>query len=106
MLSGATVVSILLRDGVITVGWAGDCRAVLCCDGMAVDLTNDHSLDSLRERERAISEGGTIEDGRLCGFLAVARAVGGVELNTRRKVMQWCEPLCCTDPIPEHYLPP
>mmetsp|Transcript_3130 Transcript_3130/g.7399 ORF Transcript_3130/g.7399 Transcript_3130/m.7399 type:complete len:483 (+) Transcript_3130:174-1622(+) len=86
MLSGATVVAMLLQGERFTVGWAGDCRAVLCRDGQAIALTQDHSLDVARERDRVASEGGTIENGRLCGCLSVARALGGVERATRCKL--------------------
>ena len=75
---GATALVALLRDESLHLAWLGDCRAVLCRGGEAVELTSDHVLSGgedspgARERVRVLSEGGTIEGGRLGGFLTAA----------------------------------
>ena len=79
MCSGTTAVAaLLLRSGAMAVGWLGDCRAVLCADGGAVALTDDHRLDCSDERARITLEGGTVEQGRLSyeDLLASAKQSG------------------------------
>ena len=52
----------------------------------AIELTHDHVLsgiaDGCDERARVLREGGTIEGGRLSGFLEVARAFGDLDQLT------------------------
>ena len=49
----------------------GDCRAVLCRAGKPEVLTCEHSVTLESERRRVLREGGTVEAGRLSGFLQV-----------------------------------
>ena len=89
---GSTALVALLRADSLHLAWLGDCRAVLCRGGKAVDLTVDHSLaegaagaggaEEGTERARVLREGGQIEAGRLSGFLEVARAFGDVDYLT------------------------
>ena len=89
---GSTALVALLRADSLHLAWLGDCRAVLCRGGKAVDLTVDHSLaegaagaggaGEGTERARVLREGGQIEAGRLSGFLEVARAFGDVDYLT------------------------
>lgn len=84
-LCGATALVALLREGSVHLAWLGDCRAVLCRGGEAVDLTRDHVLSGgagCSERARVLAEGGEIEGGRLSGFLEVARAFGDLDPAT------------------------
>lgn len=56
---------------------AGDSRAVLSRSGKAIELTRDHKPLEPMERQRIELCGGFVcSDGRLCGELAVARAIG------------------------------
>lgn len=57
---------------------AGDCRAVLCRRGQAVELSTDHdTVDNKGEIMRIKSAGGTItSDGYVNGQVTVARAIG------------------------------
>lgn len=90
-LCGATALTALLRDGSLHLAWLGDCRAVLCRGGEAVELTSDHVLSGgadspgARERARVLGEGGSIEGGRLSGFLECSRAFGDLDRRTGRK---------------------
>lgn len=56
---------------------AGDCRAVLCRKGIAIDMSEDHKPINLQEKRRVEESGGFIDsDGYLNGFLSVSRALG------------------------------
>ena len=72
---GSTALVALLRADSLHLAWLGDCRAVLCRGGKALDLTADHSLaegaagaagaEEGTERARVLREGGRIEAGRV-----------------------------------------
>ena len=58
-LCGTTAVVALLREGSVHLAWLGDCRAVLCRGGEAIDLTRDHVLSGTAgssERARVLAE--------------------------------------------------
>ncbi|CAI7906198.1 unnamed protein product [Closterium sp. NIES-53] len=66
---------------------AGDCRAVLCRRGQAVELSRDHRAACQHERARVERAGGWVVDDYLNDQLAVTRALGDwhIEgLKTRR----------------------
>ena len=63
--SGACCTCVLISGNMAYVANVGNCRAVLCTttkDGIKipVDLSNDHTVESLRERERCIRAGAKI----------------------------------------------
>ncbi|KAK4742261.1 hypothetical protein SAY87_000262 [Trapa incisa] len=74
--SGTTALTALIFGRTMVVANAGDCRAVLCKRGKAIELSKDHKPDSLSERLRIESLGGVVYDGYLNGQLSVARALG------------------------------
>lgn len=55
---------------------AGDCRAVLCRRGRAIEMSRDHKPICIKERKRIEASGGYVYDGYLNGQLNVARALG------------------------------
>lgn len=55
---------------------AGDCRAVLCRRGKAIEMSRDHKPVSANEKMRIEECGGYVYDGYLNGQLNVARALG------------------------------
>lgn len=59
----------------------GDTRIVMSCDGRAIRLTQDHTTRVPLERERVERSGGYIARDRVCGVLAVTRALGDQELK-------------------------
>jgi len=63
----------------LIVGNVGDCRCVLSRGGKAVDLTSDHRLTRLDERQRIEKAGGLIVSNRVNGMLAVSRSFGDVQ---------------------------
>ncbi|KAL7123724.1 hypothetical protein ABFS83_14G001700 [Erythranthe nasuta] len=73
---GTTALTALVLGRNLLVANAGDCRAVLCRKGDAVQLSQDHRPSCEVERKRVEDLGGTIEYGYLNGELAVTRALG------------------------------
>ncbi|XP_059317833.1 probable protein phosphatase 2C 49 [Lycium ferocissimum] len=73
---GTTAITALVLGRHLVVANAGDCRAVLCKKGVAVQLSQDHRPTCLMERQRVEKLGGIIEYGCLNGDLAITRALG------------------------------
>nr|AGV54359.1 protein phosphatase 2C 13-like protein [Phaseolus vulgaris] len=73
---GTTALTALVLGRHLMVANAGDCRAVLCKRGVAVDMSKDHRPSYLPERRRVEEMGGYIDDGYLNGYLSVTRALG------------------------------
>lgn len=63
---------------------AGDCRAVLCRKGEAIDMSQDHRPVYQAERSRVEELGGFIDDGYLNGVLSVSRALGDWDMKFPR----------------------
>jgi len=85
--TGCTAVTVLLTPTEILIANAGDSRAVLCRDGNAVALSEDHKPNDPRETERILKAGGTVEESqggarthyRVNGNLNLSRAIGDLE---------------------------
>lgn len=87
--SGSTATSLLVRQDRILAANVGDSRAVLARGGKAIDLTSEHrvygpSKTSRAEVQRIKDAGGWVQQGRVCGILAVSRAFGDWEFKVRR----------------------
>ncbi|KAK4795170.1 hypothetical protein SAY86_013164 [Trapa natans] len=79
---GTTALIALILGRHLLVANAGDCRAVLCRKGTAVDMSEDHRCSYLPERERVEKFGDdVIVDGYLKDKLAVTRALGDWEMK-------------------------
>ncbi|ONK59462.1 uncharacterized protein A4U43_C08F6670 [Asparagus officinalis] len=76
LASGTTALTALVVGRSLVVANAGDCRAVLCRRGKAIEMSRDHKPACIRERKRIEASGGYVEDGYLNGQLNVARALG------------------------------
>jgi protein phosphatase 2C family protein 2/3 len=77
--SGGTTAAVVLVDGaegVLTVAHAGDSRVVLCRDGEAFALTEDHRPDRESEVARVEAAGGVVHGGMVKGMIAVSRSIG------------------------------
>lgn len=76
--SGCTaVVALLVGQKHLYVANAGDSRCVVCRDGKAVDMSEDHKPEDDIERTRIEKAGGTIsKDGRVNNGLNLSRAIG------------------------------
>ncbi|TKY54289.1 phosphatase 2C 13 [Spatholobus suberectus] len=78
---GTTALTALVLGRHLLVANAGDCRAVLCRRGVAVEMSNDHKPTYLPERRRVEELGGFIDDVYLNGDLSVTRALGDWHLK-------------------------
>uniref|UniRef100_A0A2P2KJE1 protein-serine/threonine phosphatase n=2 Tax=Rhizophora mucronata TaxID=61149 RepID=A0A2P2KJE1_RHIMU len=78
---GTTALTALVLGRHLIVANAGDCRAVLCRKGVAVDMSHDHKPSYLPERRRVEDLGGYIEDDYLNGNLSVTRVLGDWDLK-------------------------
>ncbi|KAE8713968.1 putative protein phosphatase 2C 22 [Hibiscus syriacus] len=76
LASGAPALVALVLGRMLVVANAGDCRAVLCRRGKAIEMSRDHKPMCNRERRRIEACGGSVYDGYLNGQLNVARALG------------------------------
>ncbi|KVG37214.1 probable protein phosphatase 2C 22 isoform X1 [Cynara cardunculus var. scolymus] len=76
LASGTTALAALVIGSSLVVANAGDCRAVLCRRGKAIEMSRDHKPICMRERKRIEASGGYVYDGYLNGQLNVARAIG------------------------------
>lgn len=79
--SGCTATALLVRPELAVIANVGDSRAVLSRGGKAIDLTTEHRVYGKgatvsAETDRVESVGGWVDDGRVCGVLAVSRAFG------------------------------
>ena len=85
--AGCTAVTVLITPTEYVIANAGDSRAVLCRNGVAVALSEDHKPNDERETARIIKAGGTIEESqggarthyRVNGNLNLSRAIGDLE---------------------------
>lgn len=75
-LAGSTGNIVLIRDGVLYCGNAGDSRAVCSCMGVADALSSDHKPTLRGEKERIQAAGGWVDANRVNGNLALSRAFG------------------------------
>ncbi|OIV95286.1 hypothetical protein TanjilG_07442 [Lupinus angustifolius] len=78
---GTTALTALVLGRHLLVANAGDCRAVLCRRGKAVEMSQDHRPSYLPERRRVEELGGFVDDGYLNGYLSVTRALGDWDLK-------------------------
>jgi serine/threonine protein phosphatase PrpC len=80
---GTTVTTILVHNGVLYCGNAGDARTVLCRKGKAMNLSQDHKPTDSNEEKRVRDVGGFVVMGRVMGKLAVSRAIGDSEFKRK-----------------------
>jgi serine/threonine protein phosphatase PrpC len=82
--SGSCATIACVRSNKCTIGWVGDCRAVLCFeDGSVRQMTEDHRPTSnKREEERILAAGGWIANKRVNGLIAITRSIGDIEFKT------------------------
>eukprot|EP01026_Neomeris_dumetosa_P045773 TRINITY_DN3880_c1_g1_i5.p1 TRINITY_DN3880_c1_g1~~TRINITY_DN3880_c1_g1_i5.p1 ORF type:complete len:426 (+),score=91.71 TRINITY_DN3880_c1_g1_i5:333-1610(+) len=77
--AGCTSVVAFVQGTTLWVANAGDSRCVLCRNGNAVAMTEDHKPTDPPENERIINAGGYVTEGRVNGTLNLSRAIGDLE---------------------------
>eukprot|EP00803_Ostreobium_quekettii_P000296 evm.model.scf_158.8 EVM.evm.TU.scf_158.8 scf_158:94407-100607(-) len=83
---GCTALAALLWGRLLVLANAGDCRAVLCRNGVPVQCTIDHTANNDAERARLVAAGATVSwrvDGWRVGKagMQVARSIGDEDLK-------------------------
>lgn len=85
--SGCTALSVLVAGGELFVANVGDCRAVLCRNGQALQLSKDQTAADATERARVEARGGKpayhsdLDQWRINGEIAVSRSIGDRRLK-------------------------
>lgn len=79
--SGTTALTALILGRLLMVANVGDCRAVLCRKGEAIDMSQDHKPIFPAERRRVEEMGGFVDNGYLNGVLSLSRALGDWDLK-------------------------
>jgi protein phosphatase 1L len=79
-LDGSTALMALVIGNMLYVANVGDCRAVLCANNQAIQLSTDHRTYYAEEYNRITSLGGVIIAGRI-GLLNISRCFGNYEIS-------------------------
>eukprot|EP01103_Thecamoeba_quadrilineata_P014423 TRINITY_DN4305_c0_g2_i1.p1 TRINITY_DN4305_c0_g2~~TRINITY_DN4305_c0_g2_i1.p1 ORF type:complete len:870 (-),score=125.05 TRINITY_DN4305_c0_g2_i1:147-2756(-) len=79
---GTACLLVFIVKGILYTANLGDSRAVICTNGRAVRLTQDHKPLLPEERRRIKSSGGVVlNTGRINGLLSVSRSLGDYHLK-------------------------
>jgi len=105
--TGCTAVVCCIRKDTITVANAGDCRAVLCRTGRAIDMSEDHKPQLPSECARICRAGGCIMEQRCLagalyrvnGDLSLSRAIGDLRYKQNSSLTPQNQIICCTPDI-------
>lgn len=81
-MAGCTAVSAMIIEKVLYVANSGDSRAVLCRNGQAIAMSNDHKPENQEELDRILAAGGTVIEGRVNGNLNLCRSLGDFEYKS------------------------
>ena len=74
--SGSTAITLFITPTHLIFGNCGDSRGILASNDTVAFDTKDHKPNDQEERLRIRGAGGWVEQGRVCGNLAVSRALG------------------------------
>ncbi|KAB1205104.1 Protein phosphatase 2C 57 [Morella rubra] len=90
--SGSTATVMFLGNDMLFIAHVGDSCVVLSRSGKPEVLSNPHrpygsNKASLQEIKRVRDAGGWINNGRICGDIAVARAFGDMRFKTKKNEM-------------------
>lgn len=104
---GCTANVCLIRSNSIIVANAGDSRTVLCRNGQAVPLSEDHKPNLPVERDRIANAGGTVErqqvgpivQYRVNGNLNLSRSIGDLEYKKNTALRREEQMICSTPDV-------
>lgn len=88
---GCTALALLQVGSMLVVANAGDCRAVLCSRGAAVQLTRDHTACDAGEQARVVAAGGSVH--QAVDTWRVGRAA--LQVRLRPHVHHEMNAVCC-----------
>ena len=82
--AGSTALVACIKDSTVCIANTGDCRAVLCSNGLAIPLTKDHKPGFTEEKIRLLALGGdVVYDKNIKGFrvagMSVSRSFGDLD---------------------------
>ncbi|KAG8345182.1 putative Protein phosphatase 2C [Trypanosoma vivax] len=78
---GSTLIAAAVHGRMLYVACLGDARAVLYDGNMTIPMSEDHKPTNKKEHTRILQCGGYVQFGRVCGVLAVSRALGDYEFK-------------------------
>lgn len=93
---GCTANVLLITPKSYFVANAGDSRSVLCRDGKALALSEDHKPDSPIQQARIKKAGGVITMGRVNGGLNLTRSLG--DFDYKRKPLPYDQQMITCKP--------
>jgi len=104
---GCTAVVCCVTANAMIVANAGDSRAVLCRNGQAVPLSEDHKPNAPGERQRIVKAGGHVERSaygpvvqfRVCGNLNLSRSIGDLEYKKNPDLHPHEQMICSTPDV-------
>mmetsp|Transcript_22003 Transcript_22003/g.63440 ORF Transcript_22003/g.63440 Transcript_22003/m.63440 type:complete len:393 (+) Transcript_22003:87-1265(+) len=104
---GCTAIVCLVKPEAVVVANAGDCRAVLCRGGKAVDMSEDHKPNNPSEFARIRRAGGTVMEQpcphgslyRVNGDLSLSRAIGDLRYKKDQRRPPQEQQVCCTPDV-------
>jgi serine/threonine protein phosphatase PrpC len=97
---GCTANLVMIKEGMIYCANAGDSRAVICNNGIAENLSEDHKPDDKIERDRIYKAGSTVSpDGRVDGNLNLSRSIGDLKHKQVPNLSPAEQPITCVPDI-------
>ena len=86
ILSGSTALVAMIKNNEIITVNVGDCRGIICRDGLAIPLTKDHKPGTVEEKARIQKMGGKIQfdrniDGHRVQGMSVSRSFGDSDVK-------------------------
>ncbi len=93
--SGCTANVNFMTDEYHVCANVGDTRAVLCCNGEAVEMSKDHKPTNPDEQKRIEAAGARVTRKRVNAAIAVSRSLGDYFFKSNEKTHPWGQPIIC-----------
>lgn len=96
---GCTANVVLLEGDTIYCANAGDSRAVICNNGVAENLSEDHKPEDKIEKDRIYKAGSVVTDGRVDGNLNLSRSIGDLKHKQVPNLTPAEQPITCVPDV-------
>ena len=96
---GCTANVVMLKGDTIYCANAGDSRGVICNNGIAENLSEDHKPDDKIEKDRIYKAGSTVTEGRVDGNLNLSRSIGDLKHKQVPGLPPSEQPITCVPDI-------